>query len=74
VLLAPPGTPEAIVRKISEDLIKVSADPELQERLAKLGARINPMTPAETAAFIAQQQKTWEPVLETIRAEDTAKP
>ncbi len=29
VLLAPPGTPEAIVRKISEDLIKVSAEPEL---------------------------------------------
>jgi len=74
VLLAPPGTPEAIVRKISEDLIKVSADPELQERLAKLGARLNPMTPEQTAAFIAQQQKTWEPVLETIRAEETSKP
>lgn len=74
VLLAPAGTPEPIVRKISEDLAKVSAQPELQQRLVKLGARINPMTPEETAAFIAQQQKTWEPVLQAIRAQETSKP
>jgi tripartite-type tricarboxylate transporter receptor subunit TctC len=74
VLLAPPGTPEAIVRKISEGLAKVSSQPELQQRLAKLGAKTNPLTPAETTAFITQQQKTWEPVLKAIRAEETTKP
>lgn len=74
VLLAPPGTPEPIVRKISEDLAKVSSQSDLQQRLMKLGAKTNPSTPEETAEFIRQQQKIWEPVLQAIRAEDTTKP
>ena len=54
VLVAPVGTPEAIIDKISEDLRKVTLDPELQKKLAPLGSYTNPMSPAETTAFRSQ--------------------
>jgi tripartite-type tricarboxylate transporter receptor subunit TctC len=38
VLVAPIDTPEAIIDKISEDLRKVTLDPELQRKLAPLGS------------------------------------
>src|SRR5207248_538777 len=38
VLVAPPGTPAAIVDKISTDLKAVTSQPDLQASLARLGA------------------------------------
>jgi len=66
VLVAPVGTPEAIIDKISEDLRKVTLDPELQKKLAPLGSYTNPMSPAEATAFVHRQQQTWQPVLDEI--------
>ena len=45
VLLAPIGTPEAIIRKASADLRKALDDAELKTKLAALGAYLHPMTP-----------------------------
>lgn len=66
VLVAPVGTPEAIVGKLSEDLRKVVVDPELEKKLATLGSYPNPMSPTETTSFIHKQQQTWQPVLDEI--------
>ncbi len=66
VLVAPVGTPEAIVGKLSEDLRKVVVDPELEKKIARLGSYTNPMSPTETTAFIHKQQQTWQPVLDEI--------
>jgi tripartite-type tricarboxylate transporter receptor subunit TctC len=66
VLVAPVGTSEAIVDKISQDLRTVSLDPELQKKLAPLGSYTNPMSPAEATAFVHRQQQTWQPVLDEI--------
>jgi tripartite-type tricarboxylate transporter receptor subunit TctC len=60
------GTAEAIIDKISEDLRKVTLDPELQKKLAPLGSYTNPMSPAEATAFVHRQQQTWQPVLDEI--------
>jgi len=38
----------------------------LQKKLAELGSYTRPMTPAETTAFVHQQQSTWNPVLAEI--------
>jgi tripartite-type tricarboxylate transporter receptor subunit TctC len=68
-LMAPPGTPEAVANKISDDLRTVLARPELQQRFADLGTSINPTTPAELTAFIREQQRVWRPVIaETAKA------
>ena len=66
VLVAPVGTPEAIISKVSTDLSKVTAEPELQKKLAALGSYTNAMSPQETTAFIHKQQQMWQPVLDEI--------
>jgi tripartite-type tricarboxylate transporter receptor subunit TctC len=58
VLVAPIGTSEAMIDKISEDLRKVTLEPELQKKLAPLGSYTNPMSPAEATAFVHKQQQT----------------
>jgi tripartite-type tricarboxylate transporter receptor subunit TctC len=67
-LVAPVGTPEAIVRKASEDLRKVVSDPALAAQLAGRGSYPLPMSPAEVTAFIHDQQQQWSPVLRQIAA------
>ena len=66
VMLAPAGTPEAIVQKINADLIKVLSDPETRKRLARFHRDERPLTPAQTAAFIQGEQKMWAPILKQI--------
>jgi tripartite-type tricarboxylate transporter receptor subunit TctC len=69
VLLAPVGTPEAIIRKTSGDLRKALDDPETKEKLAKLGAYLRPMTPEQVTAFAQEQQRTWRPIAQKVAAE-----
>ena len=66
VLVAPPGTPDAIVRKANADLNKALADPDVEQRLAKFGRTDTPMSPEETLAFIHKQQAQWAPILAQI--------
>jgi tripartite-type tricarboxylate transporter receptor subunit TctC len=66
VLVAPVGTPAAVVKKANADLNKVLADPDVQQRLAKLGRTDTPMSPEETLAFIQSEQAKWAPILTQI--------
>ena len=68
ILVAPTGTPEAIIRAVSEDLAKVVSDPDVRRRLAQLGSYSHPMSPAEVTAFVQEQQRTWKPALQNIAA------
>ena len=63
-LMAPPRTPDAIARKISDDLRAVLDEPELKERFGQLGTYLRPMSPAELKAFVSDQQRIWKPVIE----------
>ena len=51
-LWAPAGTPAPVVQKISRDLARVVATPDVRERLAGLGAEPMSMAPEEFAAFV----------------------
>jgi tripartite-type tricarboxylate transporter receptor subunit TctC len=66
VLLAPAGTPDAIVRKVNGDLAKVLAQPEIQKRFQELGTFVRPMTPAETTEFIRGEQQLWRPLVRQL--------
>ena len=66
VLLAPSRTPEAIVRKLNEDLNAVLAEPELRQKLQDLGAFVRTMSPSETAEFIRSEQRAWKPLVMQI--------
>jgi len=64
--VAPLGTPKPIIDKISADLTKIVTNPEFAKKYALLGGYPRAMTPAETEAFVAQQQETWLPIVEKI--------
>jgi len=64
VMVAPAGTPEPLVRKISDDLAKALTEPAVNQRLVGLGRFNRPMSPAEVTAFIHGEQRMWKPILE----------
>ncbi len=66
ILAAPLGTPAPFIAKVSADTAKVVSDPDVKKKLAATGSYTHPMTPDETQAFVAQQQETWLPVVQTI--------
>ena len=68
ILVAPNGTPDAIIQKVSADLAKVVNDPDIKRKLAQLGSYTRAMTPAEATAFVQNEQQSWRPVLEKIAA------
>jgi tripartite-type tricarboxylate transporter receptor subunit TctC len=67
-LVAPAGTPVAIVGKLNADLIKAMGDPDIKKRLADLGRDDRAMTAAETLAFVQSEQKKWAPIVAQIAA------
>ena len=56
-LLAPVGTPSAIVAKVTDAMQKALKNPELRAQLEKVGARPVGSTPAEFAAQIKSEQE-----------------
>jgi tripartite-type tricarboxylate transporter receptor subunit TctC len=67
VLVAPNGTPQPIVSKVSADLSKLVSSPDFQRRLASIGSYSHAMTPDQALAFVKQQQDTWLPLLENAK-------
>jgi len=66
VLVAPLGTPQPIIAKISADLGKAMDDPDFKTRLGNIGSFSRSMTPDQVVAFVDKEQKTWLPVLNRI--------
>ena len=67
-LVAPVDTPEAVLGKVSEDLRYLASQPELKQKLGKLGIYTRPMSPGELLEFVHAQQEMWNPVLAQIAA------
>ena len=70
VLVAPVGTPAAIVDKIAVDLDKALDSKDMNAKLNALGAFTRHMTPAQTTAYTLSQQATWKPILEKVAREN----
>ena len=66
ILVAPVGTPQPIITKISEDLRKVVSDLNFKKTIAARGSYTRAMSPAEAIAFVQAEQEKWKPVLELI--------
>jgi len=54
-LLAPAKTPRAVVNKLNAEIAKILAQPEVKERMAKLGAESMPMKPEQFDAYIKEE-------------------
>jgi tripartite-type tricarboxylate transporter receptor subunit TctC len=64
VLVAPNGTPTAIVGRVSDVLAKVVSDADFKKSLANIGSYSRAMTPEQTLAFVEKEQQTWAPMLQ----------
>jgi tripartite-type tricarboxylate transporter receptor subunit TctC len=54
-IMAPSKTPEPIIRKLSDILVKMADDPEMKESMRKAGASTVKTTPAQYRAQIEQE-------------------
>ena len=57
-LLAPAKTPRDIVRKLNQEVAKALSQPDVKERMAKLGAESMIMTPEQFDAYIKEEFTT----------------
>jgi tripartite-type tricarboxylate transporter receptor subunit TctC len=62
-ILAPAGTPPAIVRRLHAESVKILAEPELRERVAQLGMEPVGNAPDEFAAIIKSDIVKWTKVI-----------
>lgn len=62
-LLAPTGTPKATVAKISSEVQRILAQPDIRERIAVLGFDVIASTPEEFAAQIRLEVDKWGRVI-----------
>ena len=58
-LVAPAGTPPAIIKKISDAMNEGLATPDMQKTITATGSEAKRNSPAEFAAYIAAQNKKW---------------
>jgi tripartite-type tricarboxylate transporter receptor subunit TctC len=65
-LLAPAGTPAAIVDKASADANAVLRLPEVREKLLALGAEPTGNRPEEFGAFIREDQAKWAKLMQSL--------
>ena len=72
-VVAPLGTPEAVINKASAALRAALENPDLRDKIAARGSYPRAMTPAETLAFVQAQQDQWKPALERVAQQLQAK-
>lgn len=63
-ILAPKGTPEAIVQQLNRALIGVIRSADIRSRLAGQGAEVVTMTSAEQDRFFAKERARWAGVVQ----------
>lgn len=62
-IFAPAGTPKAIVDRLHGEIAKILVEPEMRERLAKLGMQGSQMTPAQVGEFQKAEVAKWAQVI-----------
>jgi tripartite-type tricarboxylate transporter receptor subunit TctC len=63
VLVAPAGTPPAVISKLHTEVKKVLEMKDVRERLDALGGEVVASSPAETATFLKGQIEKWAKVV-----------
>lgn len=61
--IAPKGTPPSVVERLSNEVRKALASPEVKQRLAGLGAEVSPAGPEELGALIRLERQRYGKVI-----------
>jgi tripartite-type tricarboxylate transporter receptor subunit TctC len=62
-IFAPAGTPKPIIDKLHDEILKIIAQPEMQERLKGLGMQPTPLTTEQVTAFQKAEVEKWAQVI-----------
>src|SRR6516162_2614420 len=70
-LLAPAGTPAAVVSKVHADIVQIAVQADVRERIAQLGLEVSLNSPEEFAVVIKSDTAKWAKVIRAanIKAE-----
>ena len=63
-ILAPKGTPDAIVARLNQALVEGLRTPEARKQLNQLGVEVILATPAESAARLAAEVDKWSKAID----------
>jgi tripartite-type tricarboxylate transporter receptor subunit TctC len=66
-MLAPAGTPPAVIERLNGAINEALKSPELQQSLAKLSAKTRIGTPSEFASFITAEAVKWKDVTQAAK-------
>ena len=66
-VLAPTGTPPALIEQLSQAISKALATPELKARLSGQGTEPAHMPPAEFQTYITAERKRWGDVIRSAK-------
>ena len=66
-IVAPPGTPIDIRRRLNEAVTGALASDEVQRSLARMGGEARPASPEELASYLAEEQQRWARIIEATR-------
>ena len=62
-IVAPRGTPAALVHRINHDLANVMAEPEIRNQMARFGFRTMTSTPEQFRTLIREEHAKWGPAI-----------
>jgi tripartite-type tricarboxylate transporter receptor subunit TctC len=65
-LVAPAGTPPAIINKLQQEVARISKLPDAKEKLLSVGLEPTSNTPAEFATYLQGQSQRWSKVIKDI--------
>jgi tripartite-type tricarboxylate transporter receptor subunit TctC len=65
-LLAPAGTPDAVVKRLNQEFVKAARTPDLIERLTDNGNLVASSTPREMNALVANEVKNMAELIEAL--------
>ncbi|HKU95289.1 MAG TPA: tripartite tricarboxylate transporter substrate binding protein [Vineibacter sp.] len=66
VLVAPRGTPDAVVQRLAVEIAKTAAEPEITARMGALGMYPEALSGTELAHFIRSEQDLWRRVADQL--------
>lgn len=62
-IVAPAGTPPAVIEKIRRSVVSATNDSEIQAKLMPLGIVTTNSTPEDFASFVREEREKWAPIV-----------
>jgi len=65
-LMAPAGTPRAVIARLNKEWVESAAGADVRERLEKLGFIPKPGTPEQFSAFLRDESRRWARLIKEV--------